>query len=170
MRKETWTTGIAGALVLAILLLGRSLAASNVSTTGRANAPQFGVTLGIDQSTYVVSGSGKPMVIHATLTLFNRSSTPMTIHERGQQYEWQILDPQGQVVWDYAKGRMFPMYMRLRTLRQGQIDYTCDVPLHTQTGALLTPGNYTLRGTVTATGASASLPFTIAGSSPAPPN
>ena len=74
MRKETGWTRFAVALVLAWQLLGRSLAAPADLVTTRANAPQIGVTLGIDRAAYVVSGSGKPMVIHATLTLFNRSS------------------------------------------------------------------------------------------------
>jgi hypothetical protein len=169
MRKNTLWNGIAGALVLMTMLIGHSLAVPAGVETVRANAPQVGVTLGIDQATYVVSAHGKPTVIHATLTLFNRSSTPMIIHERGQQYGWQILDAQGQVVWDYARGRMFPMFMRLRTLRGGQIDYIYDVPLQTQDGAPITPGSYMLRGTVTATGASVSLPFSVAAGAP-PPN
>jgi hypothetical protein len=169
MRIHKLWNGITGALVLTTILTGYSLAVPAGVETARANAPQVGVTLGIDQATYIVSRRGKPMVIHATLTLFNRSSVPMTIHERGQQYGWQILDAQGRVVWDYARGRMFPMFMRLRTLRGGQIDYAYDVPLQTQAGAPLMPGAYTLRGTVTAIGASVSLPFAVESGS-APPN
>ncbi len=168
--KTKWLAGFgAGVVLAAALLLGRGMAAppERETTTGAVPA-SFGVTLGTDQAVYAVPAGGTPPVIHATLTLFNRSETPLTVHEHGQQYEWQILDAGGQVVWDYAEGRRFPMFIRLRTLGPGQLNYSCDIPLQTQDGTALAPGRYTLRGTVIADGATASLPFTVTGGTAAP--
>ena len=74
----------------------------------------------------------------------------------------QILDDGGQVVWDYSRGRMFPHYVRVRILTQSALTYASDIPLQTQAGVPLSPGRYTLRGVVNATGASASVGFTVA--------
>lgn len=154
--------GFGSVLALTALALLRPGSAAPVRET-TAPIQQFGVTLGIDQSSYATPG-----VIHATLMLFNQSGTPIMVHEHGQQYEWQIVDAQGQVVWDYAAGRRFPMFIRLRSLGPTPLSYSCNIPLQAQDGTALTPGRYTLRGTVTANGATASLPFTVTGGTAVP--
>lgn len=125
--------------------------------------PAFGLTLGLDKFTYAVPAAQNSIThIHATLIFFNHSNTPLQIAVGGQLYEWQILDAQGQVVWDYAKGRVFPHYLRLVTLRQSQLLYAFDVPLQVQSGAPLAPGVYTLRGSLPrGLNASASVGFTV---------
>lgn len=102
----------------------------------------IGVTLGIDKLTYTHADTK----IHAVMTLFNHTQTPLVFMEHGRKFDWQILDAQGNVVWDYAKGRMFPHNVIRRSLTQGHLDYAFDVPLTGQDGQPLPPGNYTLRG------------------------
>lgn len=153
MNKQARLIGVAAGLALAIggaNWAARPKPAAKPMAASKAQAAAgYGVMLAIDKFTYVVRSSvneidAKP--IHATLTLFNHTSTPLTYTERGRQYEWQIVDAQGNVVWDYAKGRAFPQFIMRRTLTQGQQDFAADIPLRTQSGGSLPPGNYTLRG------------------------
>ena len=67
------------------------------------------------------------------------------------------------------EGRMFPMFMRLRTLRQGQIDYAYDVPLQTPVRHSPDAGKLHPARDGDRDGRTASLPFTVT-SGPASPN
>ncbi|MEO7715344.1 MAG: BsuPI-related putative proteinase inhibitor [Capsulimonas sp.] len=120
-------------------------AQSHVTTSG-----SYGMILGIDQTSYRMPASPvtKPH-IHAVMSVFNHTGAPISFMAGGQQYEWQIVDASGNIVWDYAKGRMFPMFIIKRTLTEKGLSYSYDVPLQNQDGTALTPGRYTLRGRVT---------------------
>ena len=107
--------------------------------------PHYGLTMGLDQAVFTQSSTGTA-TLHATLTLFNHSTEPLHFTEQGRMYEWQVIDAQGTVVWDYAKGRMFPMFMRARTLTNSEMSYTYAIPLADQEGNPLPPGKYQLRG------------------------
>jgi len=122
----------------------------------------------MDKNTYAVAAApagGAPAPapqIHATLTFFNHSQTPLRLSIGGGETQWQILDAQGQTVWDYSVGRAIPRYMRLVVLTNSQLHYAQDIPLQAQSGAPLAPGRYTLRGAIPgALGATASLDFTV---------
>lgn len=155
MQKRIMTFSTAGALMTALALVG--------AAAPKAAAPQFGVTVGMDRSDYPAPAGGKPALLHASLTLFNHSSAPLKVTERGHQFDWQIVDSQGQVVWDYARGRMFAHFIRMRVLSRGELSYPIDIPLQRQDGTPLPAGRYTLRGALTTSAASASLGFSIGG-------
>lgn len=128
----------------------------------------IGLVLDMDKSAYVVSaaptraGAGTAPHIHATLTFFNHSHTPLRLYIGGAATQWQILDAQGKTVWDYSVGRIVPHYIRLVTLVDSQLSYPQDIPLQTQGGAPLAPGRYTLRGAIPgAQAATASLDFIV---------
>lgn len=153
MNKQARLIGVAAGLALAIggtNWAARPKPAAKPMAASKAQAAAgYGVMLAIDKFAYVyptAQDESIPTYIHATLTLFNHTSTPLTYTERGRQYEWQIVDAQGNVVWDYAKGRAFPLFILRRTLTHGQQDFAADIPLMTQNGGSLPPGNYTLRG------------------------
>lgn len=152
-----------GLALFLTLLTTYAAAAPGPMQTMPASPSAFTLTLGMDKVTYAVPAAQNSIRhIHATLTFFNHSDTPLQIGVGGQLYEWQILDAQGQIVWDYAKGRVFPHYLRLVTLRQSGLSYAFDVPLQTQVGVPLAPGQYTLRGSLPrGLSASASLGFTV---------
>ncbi len=158
------------ALVIALAAPARAAKpVKNIPVSPRTASPvsatdgTVGLVLGMDKNTYVVAAApAPPMQIHAVLTFFNHSHTPLHLSLRGASTEWQVLDAQGHVVWDYAVGRAIPHNIRLVTLTNSQLRYTQDIPLQTQDGASLAPGRYTLRGALLgAMGASASLDFTI---------
>lgn len=124
--------------------------------------PHYGLTMGLNQAVFTQPSTGTA-TLHATLTLFNRSTDPLHFTEQGRQYEWQILDSHGTVVWDYAKGRMFPMFMRARTLTNSELSYTYAIQLADQDGNPLPPGKYQLRGQLANNlNLSAEVGFTIA--------
>ena len=128
-------------------------------------APRVGVRLKLDRVTYP-AGSGH---VHATLTLFNHSGAPLTFTETGRQYEWQVRDDAGNVVWDYARGRRFPHWARIRTVPEGgQAVYSYDVPLQRQDGTPLPPGRYTLRAALFGVPYSADADFMVTNKAPAP--
>lgn len=154
MQKITTALIAAGALMT--LLLPAGLAAPKTTPL-----PQFGVTLGMDRTAYPAPTAGKPALLHATLTLFNHSSVPLKVTERGHQFDWQIVDARGQVVWDYARGKMFAHFVRLRTLSRGELSFPVDIPLQNQDGTPLPAGEYILRGSLTTNGASASAGFSV---------
>jgi len=122
-------------------------------------AKGFGVTLAIDKMSY---SAGKiPLTLHAVMTLFNNTGTPLVFSERGRSVEWQVLDSHRNVVWDYSIGRSFPMFIIRRTLTSGKLDYPCDIPLTMQDGTPLPPGNYALKGQLTGVLCSAEVGFTV---------
>ena len=129
------------------LLAADTTAQSRVVT---ANGGSYGLILGVDQTSYKVSATAavKPH-IHAVMSVFNHTGAPISFMAGGQQYEWQIVDASGNIVWDYAKGRMFPMFVMKRTLTEKGLSYTYDVPLQTQDGTPLAAGQYTLCGRLT---------------------
>lgn len=128
-----------------------------------ASTPGFGVSLTLDNVAYAVPVTQNSIThLHATLVLFNHTHAPLSLTIGGQLYNWEILDASGQVVWDYAKGRMFPHYLRRLTLQQGELTYADDIPLQSQDGVPLAPGSYVLRGTLPhILNASATVAFTI---------
>ena len=128
-----------------------------------ASLSGFGVCLMLDKPTYAIPATQNSLShLHATLTLFNHTETPLSLSIGGQLYNWQILDANGQVVWDYAKGRLFPHYRRIVTLQHSELSYTDDLPLQNQDGTPLAPGNYQLRATLPhILNASATVGFTI---------
>ncbi len=128
------------------------------NTVIAAPSSGFGVMLKIDQLSYSVK---PPATLHATLTLFNDTGKPFDFLEHGQGVGWQILDAQGNVVWDYAKGRMFPHFVLRRSLAQGKLDYAQDIPLITQDGAPLTAGHYWLRGRAIGARCAAEVAFAV---------
>lgn len=120
-----------------------------------------GLTLSMDKNTYAVAPA-RAAQIHATLTFFNHSQTPLRLSIGGAATQWQILDAQGQTVWDYSVGRAIPHFIRIVVLTNSQLSYPQVIPLQTQSGAPLAPGRYTLRGAIPgASGATASLDFTV---------
>lgn len=127
--------------------------------TASSAASAFGVMLGIDRTSYVSAKT--PTTLHATMTLFNNTDTPLTFLEHGQRVTWQILDAQGNVVWDYAQGRMFSHLVMRRSLTQGKLDYAQDIPLTAQDGSALPAGAYTLRGRVIGARSAAEVGFTV---------
>lgn len=133
-----------------------------------SDAGSVGLVLGLDKNTYAVPvaafgvARGHEPQIHAVLTFFNRSQTPLQLYIHGSPTQWQILDDTGKIVWDYSVGRALPHNIRIVTLADNQLRYAQDIPLQTQNGAPLAPGRYTLRGAIPgALGASASLDFTV---------
>ncbi|BDI29232.1 hypothetical protein CCAX7_12830 [Capsulimonas corticalis] len=124
---------------------GASAMAQSHTVSGSGGS--YGMILGIDQTAYPASAAAatKPY-IHAVLSVFNHTGAPVTYTGGGQQYEWQVADASGNIVWDYAKGRMFPMFVMKRTLTETGLTYSYDVPLQNQDGTPLAPGRYTLRG------------------------
>jgi len=127
-----------------------------------------GLTMSMDKNRYAVAaapaggGPAHAPQIHATLTFFNHSQTPLRLYIRGDATQWKILDAQGQTVWDYSVGRAIAHNIRIVTLAGSQLHYAQDIPLQTQDGAPLAPGRYTLRGALPgAMGAAASLDFTV---------
>ena len=128
------------------------------NVTAPASAASYGVMLGMDHASYP-----KAATAHATLTLFNDTGTPLTFMEHGQRVSWQIVDAQGNVVWDYAKGRMFPHFVLRRSLGQMQtkMNYAQDIPLAAQDGAPLPAGRYWLRGRVIGAQCAAEIGFTV---------
>ncbi len=157
-RPQIWA-GLAALLTALVLAPGRAASAPLPA----ADAPGVGVTLSLDRATYVVPAGAKTApVMRALLTLFNHTATPLKMEDRGKAYDFEIDDAQGRVLWDWAKGKLFPHYVRLRILTQGELTYTQAIPLQSQDGLPLPPGRYVLRGTLfTGPGASASLPFTV---------
>ena len=113
------------------------------------NGGSYGMILGIDQTSYSVSAQAAKPHIHAVLSVFNHTGGPIAFMAGGQQYEWQVVDASGNVVWDYMKGRMFPMFVMKRTLTDQGLTDSYDVPLQNQDGSPLAPGRYTLRGRLT---------------------
>lgn len=127
-----------------------------------------GLTLSMDKNTYAAAAApagGAPAPapqIHATLTFFNHSQAPLRLYISGAATQWQILDAQGQTVWDYSVGRLVAHNIHLVVLTNSQLSYPQVIPLQTQNGAPLAPGRYTLRGAIPgASGATASLDFTV---------
>lgn len=142
-----------------VLLLGGAVAAA----PAKSPPPPFGVAVGMDRADYPAPSGGKPATLHASLTLFNRTSAPLKVTVRGHQFDWQIVNAQGQVVWDYARGKMFAHFISIRTLSGGELNYPIDIPLQSQDGTPLPAGRYTLRGSLTTNQASAALGFSIGG-------
>ncbi len=139
-----------------------------VAPTVTVEAGAVGLTMSMDKNTYAVAAgpagaaSAHAPQIHATLTFFNHSQTPLRLYIRGSATQWQILDAHGQTVWDYSVGRAVPHNIRIVTLAGNQLRYAQDIPLQTQDGTPLAPGRYTLRGAILgASGAAASLDFTV---------
>lgn len=129
-----------------------------------------GLVMDMDKNAYAVpaapigtrAASAHAPQIHATLTFFNHSQTPLRLAIGGAPTQWLILDDRGQTVWDYSVGRAIPHNIRMVTLTASQLVYAQDIPLQTQDGAPLAPGRYTLRGAIPgAQGATASLDFTV---------
>jgi hypothetical protein len=153
MNKQARIIGAVAALALGISGANGAARMKPVHKPAAANTVQapagYGVMLGINRVSYQVSqaqAGSRAAQIHATLTLFNHTSTPLNYTEHGRQFEWQIVDAQGNIVWDYAKGRAFPHFVMRRMLTEGQQDFAADIPLTTQDGKPLPAGNYTLRG------------------------
>lgn len=125
----------------------------------------IGLVMGMDKNSYVVAApnlSTHVPQIHAALTFFNHSQTPLRLYIGGAATQWQILDAQGQIVWDYSVGRAIPHNIRIVILTNSQLRYAQDIPLQTQQGSPLAPGRYTLRGAIPgALGATAMLDFTV---------
>jgi len=139
-----------------------------VAPTTAVEDGAVGVVMGMDKNTYAVAAAQSPPAsvptpqIHAMLTFFNHSQTPLRLYIHGSATQWQILDAQGRTVWDYSVGRAIPHNIRIVTLTNNQLHYTQDIPLQTQDGAPLASGRYTLRGAIPgASGAAASLDFTV---------
>ena len=154
---------LSGALTLAAPphlrpLTPRPLRQNVTTPTPAAN---YGVMLGIDHASYPTSKAAT--TLHARLTLFNDTGTPLTFMEHGQRVSWQIIDAQGNVVWDYAKGRMFPHYVLRRSLGQMQtkMNYAQDIPLAAQDGSPLPAGRYTLHGRAIGANCAAEVEFTV---------
>lgn len=126
-----------------------------------------GLVLGMDQSSYAIpampqAASSHGPMIHATLTFFNYSETTLRLFIGGAPTQWQILDAQGKILWDYSVGRATPHFIRVVPLANGRLHYAQDIPLRTQDGTPLAPGRYTLRGAIPgALAATASLDFSV---------
>ncbi len=127
-----------------------------------------GLIMGMDKNSYAAaaapaqSASAHAPQIHATLTFYNHSQIPLRLFIHGAAAQWQILDAQGKLVWDYSVGRAIPHNIRIVNLANNQLHYAQDIPLQTQAGNPLAPGHYTLRGAIPdAMGAAASLGFTV---------
>lgn len=128
----------------------------------------IGLVLGMDKESYVAAAASSqtasaPMPqIHATMTFFNHSQTPLRLYIHGAATEWQILDAQGKTVWNSSVGRLIPHNIRVVNLQNSRLRYAQDIPLQIQDGTPLAPGRYTLQGAIPgALGATASLEFNV---------
>ncbi len=95
--------------------------------------------------------------LHPTVTLTNTGEVEISYTEGGLRCGWQILNAQGAVVYDYARGRMIPHFVLIRRLPPGKSEvFTAQIPLKDSEGNALAPGRYTLRAKP-----SVGLPFSV---------
>jgi hypothetical protein len=101
-----------------------------------------------------------PPSVRMSLVVFNTTCVPVTYNFlSGQEFDFEISDSEGRVIWRWSDGKGFPLVVHSVTLNacsMNPVDRVCIVgyaefrPLDPKTGALLPAGLYTLRGWLTA--------------------
>lgn len=93
------------------------------------------------------TGTNPPTQISAQLTLTNGSTTNMVFQfNSGQQFEIEILAPDGQVVSRWSRGMFFTEAIELHTVAPGEtLQFSGQVELTDIQGVALNPGSYTVR-------------------------
>jgi len=83
--------------------------------------------------------------LEARLTLRSTSPSPIRLHfPSGQSFDLKILNDQGDIVYQWSKGRFFTMIVRDETFGPGERTYGLAAPLDG-----LPPGRYTAQGYLT---------------------
>lgn len=96
--------------------------------------PELSIGLSLDESDYP---SSSPVTIHARLTIRNWSAEPVTLKFlTSQNYDFEIHDDQGKVVYLWSKARAFS-----QAIAEVQIQYEKEFAFTAQVG-VLAPGRY----------------------------
>lgn len=122
-----------------------------VKSTPAPNPTQpLALTVTTDKKTYAAG-----TVIQMTLTAKNTTAAPMNLNfNSGQQYDFALREgtkPDGKIVWQWAKGRMFAQMMGNKKLEPGKsltFTETYDPKALPATSEALKAGTYTLTATL----------------------
>lgn len=115
----------------------------------RAGVPfaQEGAVVSLDVPGSVPAGATVPI----KLRVRNATDAPLDLYLRGRDVTFDIAvsDSSGDAVWSRLGGEPVQAILQLRTLAPGEtLELSHDWDQRSQRGALVTPGRYTVRGTV----------------------
>ncbi len=116
---------------------------------------RFSVALSLDRPRYVanlmppVDPERVVPVLRADLVIRNTTSEPLQITTpSGQQFDFEIRDEEGDIVYRWSDGRAFTQALTIIDLSPGVKVFSVEVPLSWGDGAPLPPGRYTIHGWV----------------------
>jgi len=125
-----------------LAMVRKAPATGSAAPTAAKPLTGIGVAMSLDCITVKSGGT-----VRVTLTMFNRTKTPVQYLEHGFPVRWQIEDASGAVVYDFLKGKMLPHFVIVRSLT-GDVVYKQDLAMKDDSGTALKPGVYTIRGHV----------------------
>lgn len=134
----------------------RTLSLAHAQVGGRViGSSGLTVSLTLNQAVYVADllppvdvGRSVP-TLNATLTIRNTTDAPVEIvTASGQQFDFEIRDANGTVVYRWSDGRFFTQAMTNIDLSPGERNFSIEVPLGDE-GVAFPAGSYTIEGWIT---------------------
>jgi len=135
-----------------------ALTYARVNDTVQVGGREWGFTVALNEANYTVGQS-----IVARLSLRNTKGKPVKlVFPSGQDYDIQIRDTRGQVVYTWSASRSFLQAIREVEIN-GEKNWLVRLDMGSD-GLNLPPGSYTLNGTLAVSGGriEATVPFTVA--------
>ena len=134
----------------------RTLSLAHAQVGGRViGSSGLTVSLTLSQAVYVADleppvdvGHSVP-TLNATLTIRNTTDSPVKIvTATGQQFDFEIRDANGTVVYRWSDGKFFTQALTNIDLSPGERNFSIEVPLGEE-GVAFPAGSYTIEGWVT---------------------
>jgi len=134
----------------------RTLSLAHAQVGGRViGSSGLRVSLSLNQAVYVADleppadSSRSVPTLNATLTIRNTTDSPVKIvTATGQQFDFEIRDANGTVVYRWSDGKFFTQALTNIDLSPGQRNFSIEVPLGND-GVAFPAGSYTIEGWIT---------------------